>query len=551
MELEPYQIPSGVVLNPPPPPPLPPPLFPVINHSSLPPPPLPLPPPSGVLLPFPFHPSLFFAMDHQRSLSLLQFVNDEGLVPSQEEEEKRKKAIQKLKEIVSTWIKKVAWQRRLPKHQIAVTSATILTYGSYGLGVHTPASDIDALCVAPFFATIAEDFFIVLHDMLKRRPEVSEIHCVKSAKVPLMRLKFDRISIDLPYARLRVLYVPENVDILNPFFMRNIDDTSWKSLSGVRANKRILQLVPNVENFQSMLRILKFWAKRRGVYGALLGYLGGIHLALLAAYVCQRYPDATLNALLTNFFRTFAFWPWPTPVMLTSVDVIETRPFSVMPILLPSSPYEYCHSNITKSTFYRIRTEFLRGHNMTRDLLKPDFIWDNVFQPFPYSKRYSQFVKIYLSTPDQCELGNWVGWVKSRFRGLLVILEGIQGFCDPNPTEYVDNEKGEPNVVFYWGLQPADKNNLVDIELVEGEFMKIIGNGYEGTQGRMELSILIASQLPKNAQFDEGTIKGRKTCWKVIDYDKKRNPLYSQHLPHCLVGQVASSGEAECLSSGG
>ena len=45
--------------------------------------------------------------------------------------------------------------------------------------------------------------------MLKRRPEVSELYCVKSAKVPLMRFKFDGISIDLPYARLKVLYVPE------------------------------------------------------------------------------------------------------------------------------------------------------------------------------------------------------------------------------------------------------------------------------------------------------------------------------------------------------
>ncbi|KAE9591625.1 hypothetical protein Lal_00039120 [Lupinus albus] len=544
MELESYPIQSDVVFDPPPP-------FPVVDHSMPPP-----PPPSLVLLPFPLNPSLFFAMEHQRSMSLLQFVNDEGLVPSQEEEGKRKKVIHKLKQIVSSWIKKVAGQHQLPKHQIAVTSATILTYGSYGLGVHNPESDIDALCVAPYFATIAEDFFVVLHTMLKRRPEVSEIQCVKSAKVPLIRFKFDGFSVDLPYARLRVLYVPENVDILNPFFMRSIDDTSWKSLSGVRANKRILQLVPNVENFQSMLRILKFWAKRRGVYGALHGYLGGIHLAILAAYVCQRHPDATLNALVANFFRTFAFWPWPTPVslqggmLLTSIDAIESRPFSLMPILLPSSPYECCHSNITKSTCYRIGSEFIRGHNMTRDLLKPDFIWDNVFQPFPYSKRYSQFVKICLSTYDQCELGNWVGWVKSRFPGLLVILEGVQGFYDPNPTEYVDNEKAEPNVVFYWGLQPADKNNM-DIELVEGEFMKIIGNGYEGSPGKLELSILIASQLPKNAQFDDETTKGRKTCQKLIDQDKKMSPVYSQHLPHCLVGQVTPSGEAECLSSGG
>lgn len=39
----------------------------------------------------------------------------------------------------------------------------------------------------------------------------------------------------------------QNVDILNPFFLVGIDETSWKSLSGVRANKRILQLVPNLE----------------------------------------------------------------------------------------------------------------------------------------------------------------------------------------------------------------------------------------------------------------------------------------------------------------
>lgn len=30
--------------------------------------------------------------------------------------------------------------------------------------------------------------------MLKSRPEVSEIHCVKDAKVPLMRFKFDGID---------------------------------------------------------------------------------------------------------------------------------------------------------------------------------------------------------------------------------------------------------------------------------------------------------------------------------------------------------------------
>lgn len=55
--------------------------------------------------------------------------------------------------------------------------------------------------------------------MLANRPEVSEIHCVKDAKVPLMRFKFDGISVDLPYAQLNVPSVPEVNDPLFVFFL--------------------------------------------------------------------------------------------------------------------------------------------------------------------------------------------------------------------------------------------------------------------------------------------------------------------------------------------
>ena len=37
------------------------------------------------------------------------------------------------------------------------------------------------------------------------------------------------------------------MDIFNPSFLRGIDETGWKSLSGVRANKQICHLVPNLE----------------------------------------------------------------------------------------------------------------------------------------------------------------------------------------------------------------------------------------------------------------------------------------------------------------
>lgn len=448
---------------------------------------------------FGLDPAVLIRLDEERTQLLLQFMAMEGLVPSPEEELKRKEAISELKKIVLAWVKKVAGLRRLPKNQMANAGATILPYGSYGLGVHGSESDIDALCIGPAYATMTEDFFIILRDMLQTRPEVSEIHCVKNAKVPLMRFKFNGIAIDLPYARLSVLSVPENVDILHPFFLQRIEETSWRSLSGVRANIRILQLVPNLENFQAMLRCVKLWAKRRGVYSHLLGFFGGIHLAILAAHVCQKHPNASVAALVSMFFDTFSHWRWPTPVILQDGsipfrEISDGRSF--MPIMMPCSPYEWCNSNITSSTYTKIRVELNRGNKITWDLRRPAFKWSDLFDPFPYTKWYTRFVKIFLSAPDNDQLQDWLGWVKSRFRSLLLKLEEVQGFCDPNPTEYVDHGTTEPNTMFYWGLSP-NQSNFTDINFVKEEFMKSVDNGNGGSGCRLELSIVDSSELPK------------------------------------------------------
>jgi len=101
----------------------------------------------------------------------------------------------------------------------------------------------------------------------------------------------------------------------------------------------------------------------------LFGFLGGVHLAILAAFVCQRSLNAGLSILVMSFFDTFASWPWPLPVALQDgvmqirEDLNERR--SWMPIRLPCT-YEHCQSNITRSTFNRIKGEFVRGQSITR-----------------------------------------------------------------------------------------------------------------------------------------------------------------------------------------
>ena len=54
-----------------------------------------------------------------------------------------------------------------------------------------------------------EDFFFVLHNILAEREEVTELQPVPDAHVPVMKFKFDGIPIDLLYASISILVVPQ------------------------------------------------------------------------------------------------------------------------------------------------------------------------------------------------------------------------------------------------------------------------------------------------------------------------------------------------------
>ncbi|KAH9325732.1 hypothetical protein KI387_005910, partial [Taxus chinensis] len=175
------------------------------------------------------------------------FQADAGLILTGDEEAKRLNVLDQLEQIVKRWVKRVTWQRKLSKDIKESCNGKIFTFGSYQLGVHGPEADIDALCVGPCYATLENDFFIVLCNMLKKAPGVSEVQCVKNANVPLMRFKFSGISIDLVYARLSLKTIVEDIDILDERVQEKLDDTSMKSLNGYRVTEQIIRLVPNLE----------------------------------------------------------------------------------------------------------------------------------------------------------------------------------------------------------------------------------------------------------------------------------------------------------------
>ena len=64
-------------------------------------------------------------------------------------------------------------------------------------------------------------------------------------------------------------------------------------------------MVPDVKLFRLLLRLVKAWAKRRGLYGNMVGFLGGASWAILVAKVCQLEVDSSgpLAHLVSLFFE--------------------------------------------------------------------------------------------------------------------------------------------------------------------------------------------------------------------------------------------------------
>lgn len=122
----------------------------------------------------------------------------------------------------------------------------------------------------------------------------------------------------------------------------------------------------------------------------------------------------------------------------------------------------------------------------------------------------------------------------------------MQGQCDPSPSEYTDADSNEPNLVFYWGLQPG-RSNPLDVQSL-GDDISTNLNGYQGPVGSLKLFLVQASEMASDVDLPARSKEGTKACWKVHGENERRVPLFSQHHPYYMVGYVADAQGAQYLS---
>jgi len=91
---------------------------------------------------------------------------------------------------------------------------------------------------------------------------IEELTPVTDAFVPIIKLEYSGISIDLIFAQLLVTSVPVSLDLKDKGLLRGLDETDLRCLNGTRVTDEILTLVPQVKTFRHALRAIKLWAQR-------------------------------------------------------------------------------------------------------------------------------------------------------------------------------------------------------------------------------------------------------------------------------------------------
>lgn len=198
--------------------------------------------------------------DIQRTTDLERALEPFNVIETEQELNHRMEILAKLNTLVKQWVKDVSVSKNMPEQMAEKLGGKIYTFGSYRLGVHHKGADIDALCVAPRNIE-RTDYFTSFFDLLKQQPEVTECRAVEEAFVPVIKMNFDGIEIDLLFARLALKEIPDNFDLSDDLLLKNLDPRCVRSLNGCRVTDEILRLVPDIENFRLALRTIKLWAK--------------------------------------------------------------------------------------------------------------------------------------------------------------------------------------------------------------------------------------------------------------------------------------------------
>lgn len=373
--------------------------------------------------------------DREMALNIASFLQSEQMLETPTQLSARQAALQRLNELVAQVCNGPEGFRLFP-------------VGSFGLGVHTPHSDMDILCCS---STPAGDFFAgmtrYLNSQSKKDSSIGTCRLILDAVVPIISVTILNVPIDLQYATIRnVTWGKTNVDLVKVLEEADerplLDQASFLAAQSYRALRVLTSLIPDLNVFKHAYLIIKRWAAAKGLDSNKMGFLGGHAWTIMLTRVAQANSRASVMGLVAEFFSTYASWDFRNnPVTVNMFPAInynfvsKKEPICVITCTTP-------HKNITRNATHSSRriliAELQKAHSIVSRPGNPQEVLRDLWTPLAFTSLHSSYLQINFSAATHREYSQWAGQIESRLVQLLLWLESSPAvLARPWPTRYV------------------------------------------------------------------------------------------------------------------
>lgn len=431
----------------------------------------------------------------------------------------------------------------------------LVPFGSYSLGVNRKTSDMDVLVIAPSFCS-RQDFFTSLVRLLQEDSLTEEVHPIPFAYTPVIKFVLKGFQIDMLFARVaddskllelqrkraslagategpppRIEYKIDDSDLTGQ------DEAGMRSLNGARVSQMLLQYVPDIATYRSVLKAVKEWALRAGIYSNVLGFLGGINCVIMVAWLCKQHPTASKAQLLEHFFETFATWKWPRPVLIAPIQ--EKPPSGVLhmpawnpavnprdglqicPIITPAYPSMNSSYNVGVPQLRRIKDEMILACNKLKET---NHDYRCLFEPSDFFMRHEHYLQVTINAKNRQDFVEWFRLVESRLRLLINGIETQQVHAWPfarffdraydSTGSYLGpfrtrDENALHESLFFIALRFAPDCDSINLAHLTSDFLFKL-NSWEKRKAGMDLKLayLKSADLPVDLIMDRFDVSG-------------------------------------------
>ncbi|KAK4465264.1 2'-5' RNA ligase superfamily-domain-containing protein [Cladorrhinum samala] len=353
---------------------------------------------------------------------------DLGVIPDEEEKATRKEAFDLLKTVI---LATSATGGANPK---SIPAVVVVPVGSYALGIWTSSSDIDVLVIGPF---TAHTFFSLASKRLRKAANqgVRILRRVRANTGTMLEIDVSGIRMDLQYCPAtsvaerwpQVLQSPASDPVWS------LPSQTLNKLKAIRDINIIRRTIPCLDSFGLAHRLIKTWAKSRGIYSARFGYLSGIQISILLTRVYKLLPGSpnstSVETLLATFFAHYAAFPFSTHLVFDPTFHTSRIPYTRVPSREPLAILGYFPpmlNTATSASLPSVRTlthEFQLAHEL---LSSPSTTWDTFLSSpqTPFLTQFKSYIHLSLSywSLSPSKGLSYLGWFESRCVALLVDL---------------------------------------------------------------------------------------------------------------------------------